>query len=56
MRTVRSIQQIPRHFTDYGEKQELQKYLLRFRVCRKPSAIKKANTGKAIRPMQRIVS
>lgn len=25
MRTVRSIQQIPRHFTDYGEKQELQK-------------------------------
>ena len=23
VRTVRSVQQIPRHFTDYGKKQEL---------------------------------
>ncbi|EJX04502.1 hypothetical protein EVA_07389 [gut metagenome] len=32
------------------------KYFIRFRVCRNPSAMRKANTGKAIRPKQRMAS
>lgn len=32
------------------------KYFIRFRVCRKPSAMRKANTGKAMRPKQRMTS
>lgn len=32
------------------------KYFIRFRVCQKPSAMRKANTGKAMRPKQRITS
>ena len=32
------------------------KYLIRFRVCRNPSATKNANTGKAMRPKQRMTS
>ena len=32
------------------------KYFIRFRVYRKPSAMRKANTGKAMRPKQRMTS
>ena len=56
VRSVRSVQQVPRYLADYSKPEQLQEVLHSVSGMPETSAMRKANTGKAMRPKQLMTS